>query len=145
MQLITFKIGNSLYGVDIMAVHEIRVWTETKSLPNTPAYVRGVINLRGVIVPIFDLRDRFGQGATQPTSKHVVIVVTVERRTIGLLVDSVSDILTINTTEIRPVPEGDAGSDYAFVLGLVAVEEDMVSLIAPGRLFSEQAINAISS
>lgn len=141
VQLITFNIGESAYGVDIMVVQEIRVWSETTTLPNMPPSVRGVINLRGVIVPIFDMRDRFGQGVTEPTNKHVVIIVAVEDKTIGLLVDAVSDILTVAETDIRTVPEADAGPEYEFLRGLIGVNDLMVALIEPKRLFSADAID----
>src|SRR5246127_3264951 len=92
VQFISFAIGDDQYGVDIMAVREIKEWTEITHLPKQPDYVRGVLNLRGVIVPIIDLRCRFGQGKTEATALHVVIVVQVEARLIGLLADRVLDI-----------------------------------------------------
>lgn len=139
MQLITFSLGREEYGVDIMAVREIKVWSESTALPNTPRYVRGVINLRGVIVPIFDLRARFGQGLTETTKKHVVIIVAVEERTIGILVDAVSDIVTVDVADIRPVPETEYGQEHTFLNGLVTVDDQMVALIAPAKLFSRES------
>lgn len=140
LQLVTFTLGEQVYGLDIMMVREFRVWTETTPLPNTPEFVRGVINLRGVIVPIFDLRDRFGQGRTEPTETHVVIVVAVDDRIIGILVDAVSDIVNVGRGEIRPVPETEMGRESIFLNGLVTVNEQMVALIAPDRLFSREAV-----
>ena len=90
-QFITFTLGSEEYGIDIMVVREIKGWTETTMIPNAPTHVRGVINLRGVIVPIFDLRARFGMGLTATTTMHVVIIVATGTRTIGLLVDTVSE------------------------------------------------------
>ena len=141
-QLVTFTLGNEEYGIDIMAVREIKVWTETTSLPNTPEFVRGVINLRGIIVPIFDLRDRFGQGRTTPTNTHVVIIIAVDSRIIGILVDAVSDILTIKDSEICPVPETEKNMENAFLSGLVTISEKMVALIAPEKLFSRKSLRA---
>lgn len=134
-QFITFTVGASEYGVDIMAVREIKAWTETTTLPRSPAHVRGVINLRGAIVPIFDLRARFGQGPTETTRSHVVIIVAVGARLLGLLVDTVSDILTTERSEIRAVPDIDGDAD--FLAGLVAIEERMVTLISLGDLFRD--------
>ncbi len=94
-QFITFTLDAQEYGVDIMRVREIKGWTETTALPQAPSYVRGVINLRGIIVPILDLRARFGMGTTIPTRMHVVIIVITDTRTTGLLVDAVSDIITV--------------------------------------------------
>lgn len=92
VQFISFAIGDDQYGVDIMAVREIKEWTEITHLPKQPEYVRGVLNLRGVIVPIIDLRCRFGQGLTEATPLHVIIIVQIEHQLVGLLADRVSDI-----------------------------------------------------
>ena len=89
-QFVTFTIGEEEYGVDIMMVREIKGWSPTTTLPNSPPYVRGVINLRGIIVPIFDLRMRFGMGLNEPGATHVVIIVKIGARTVGLLADGVS-------------------------------------------------------
>ena len=121
-QFITFKVGEEEYGVDIMRVREIKGWTETTSLPNSPAYMRGVLNLRGTIVPIYDLRARFGLGETAATSVHVIVIVAVRERLIGILVDAVSDILTVAIADIRAVPETERGLDQKFLSGLVSFE-----------------------
>jgi purine-binding chemotaxis protein CheW len=97
--------------------------------------VRGVINLRGVIVPIFDLRARFGMGRTEPGKTHVVIIVSIGSRVIGLLVDAVSDILTTTTDQIRPIPELDDRQERDFLDGLIAIDSRMVTLIALAELF----------
>jgi purine-binding chemotaxis protein CheW len=134
-QFITFTIGTEEYGVDIMAVREIKGWTETTSVPKAPEHVRGVINLRGIIVPIFDLRARFGQGTTQTTKSHVVIIVAIGTRVVGLLVDAVSDILTIERAEIRPIPDMERAAEDAFLEGLVALDQRMVTLVSLEGLF----------
>src|SRR3981081_2085244 len=103
-QLISFAIGNDQYGVDIMAVREIKGWAEITHLPKQPDYVRGVLNLRGVIVPIIDLRCRFGQGVTEATALHIVIIVQAGARSIGLLADRVLDIVSLDASQIQPVP-----------------------------------------
>src|SRR3990167_1798817 len=90
-QFVSFAIGDDQYGVDIMAVREIKGWSEITHLPKQPDYVRGVLNLRGVIVPIIDLRCRFGQGMTESTPLHVVIIVQIDQQLIGLLADRVLD------------------------------------------------------
>lgn len=140
LQFISFTIGTEDYGVDIMAVREIRGWTDTTALPNSPQYVRGVINLRGVIVPIFDLRARFGLGSTDATKTHVVIVVAVGARTIGILVDGVSDILKLKPADVRPVPEMDRAIDDAYLSGLVTVGERVVAVIDLPQLFETSTI-----
>ncbi|WP_374634562.1 chemotaxis protein CheW [Ferrovibrio sp.] len=142
IQLISFTVGNEEYGVDIMAVREIRAWSETTPLPNTPEVVRGVINMRGAIVPIFDLRARFGMPRTEPTKYNVVIIVSVASRIVGILVDAVSDIITINEDEVRPMPEMEQVSGIGFMEGLITVGERMVGLIGLDRMFSGRMLEA---
>jgi purine-binding chemotaxis protein CheW len=128
-QFITFTIDAQEFGIDIMLVREIKGWVETTSLPQAPAYVRGVINLRGIIVPIFDLRARFGRDATVPSRMHVVIIVAVGSRTTGLLVDSVSDIIAVEREQVRPVPDIGLPAEEHFLEGLVALGDRMVTLV----------------
>jgi purine-binding chemotaxis protein CheW len=138
-QFMTFALGEEEYGIDIMAVREIKGWTDTTTIPNAPAHVRGVINLRGIVVPIFDLRVRFGMGRTEATKMHVVIIVSIETRTVGLLVDAVSDIIAVRHDEIRPVPEMGLPRDDSFLEGLVAPSDDrMVTLVSLKNLFGGQ-------
>ena len=144
-QFITFTLGAEEYGIDIMVVREIKGWTNTTMIPNAPAHVRGVINLRGVIVPIFDLRARFGVGLTVPTSMHVVIIVAAGTRTVGLLVDTVSDIISVNPKAIRPVPEMGLPTEDQFLEGLVAIENRMVTLVSLAGLFGKSAESAKSN
>ncbi|WP_257169953.1 chemotaxis protein CheW [Bradyrhizobium sp. SRS-191] len=138
-QFITFTLGEEEYGIDIMVVREIKGWTETTMIPNAPAHVRGVINLRGVIVPIFDLRARFGTGVTVPTNMHVVIIVAAGTRTVGLLVDTVSDIISVDPKQIRDVPDMGVPIEDQFLEGLVAIQERMVTLVSLSGLFGMSA------
>ena len=128
LQLIAFSIGEQTYGVEITTVREIRAWNGATPLPNTRDYVRGVINLRGTIVPIFDLRARFGEGPTSPTKNHVVVVMSVGDKWVGILVDAVSDILTVSKDEIHNVPEGNS-IDTELLNGIVTHDSRMVVLI----------------
>lgn len=141
MQVVSFKVGEEYYGIDIQLVREIRAWSATTQLPNTPEFVRGVINLRGTIVPILDLRARFGQGTTEPGTAHVVIVVAIGTRIVGILVDSVSDIVTLPKGDIKPVPtvEGSEASDC--LEGLVTVNEQMIALVAVERVASAATVH----
>jgi purine-binding chemotaxis protein CheW len=138
VEFISFSIGDEQYGVDIMAVREIKGWTEITHLPKQPEYVRGVLNLRGVMVPIIDLRCRFGQGKTEATALHIVIVVQVEARLIGLLADRVLDILSFEATQVQPVPQIARSSRVDFLSGLVTVEGTMIALVDLPNLLSEQ-------
>lgn len=138
-QYVTFTVGEEEYGVNILAVREIRGWTPESRLPNLPDYVRGVINLRGIIIPIFDLRARFGGGATQVTKRHVVVVLQVGARTRGILVDAISDILAVAHGEIKPPPDLDSGLvDSDFVSGLYANGDRMVTLLNVDLLFAAE-------
>jgi purine-binding chemotaxis protein CheW len=140
-QFITFSIGDEEFGVDIVTVQEIKGWTETTNLPSSPSYMRGVLNLRGVIVPIYDLRARFGLGETKPSKNHVIVIVRVSSRILGILVDAVSDILTVGANRIRPVPEMGGNVDQRFLSGLVAVDERMVALLELKLLFDLDTLN----
>src|SRR5262249_51936139 len=128
-QLISFAIGDDQYGVDIMAVREIKGWSEITHLPKQPDYVRGVLNLRGIIVPIFDLRCRFGQGLTEATPLHIVIIVQAGVRSIGLLADRVLDIVSLDAAQIQPVPRIARGARVDFLSGLVTVDNAMIAVI----------------
>ena len=129
-QFITFTLGAEEFGIDIMLVREIKGWTETTALPKAPSYMRGVINLRGVIVPILDLRARFGMGSTEPGRMHVVIIVIAGARIAGLLVDTVSDIISVERDAVRPVPDIGSPGGEKFLEGLVALGDRMVTLVS---------------
>jgi purine-binding chemotaxis protein CheW len=136
-QSISFAIGDDQYGVDIMAVREIKGWSEITHLPRQPDYVRGVLNLRGVIVPIIDLRCRFGQGLTDATPLHVVIIVQIASRQVGLLADRVLDIVSFEPSQVQPVPKVAKSARADFLSGLVTIENQMLALIdLPNLLMS---------
>jgi purine-binding chemotaxis protein CheW len=138
-QLISFAIGDDQYGVDIMAVREIKGWTAITHLPRQPDYVRGVLNLRGVIVPIIDLRCRFGQGMTEATPLHIVIIVQVASKLVGLLADRVLDIVSLDGLQVQPVPRVVQSSRVEFLAGLVTIEGAMIALIDLPHLLSMPA------
>ena len=135
-QFISFAIGPEQYGVDIMAVREIKGWSEITHLPKQPDCMRGVLNLRGVMVPIIDLRCRFSQGMTEATALHVVIVVQIGTKHIGLLADRVLDIVAISEAQIQPVPRVAEESRADFLSGLVMIESGMIALIDLSHLLS---------
>ena len=136
-QYVTFTVGREEYGIAILAVREIRGWTPENRLPNMPDHVRGVINLRGCVIPITDLRARFGGGMTDASKSHVVVVVQVGDAPRGVLVDAISDILTVARAQIKPVPALQSGMDDADALvGLFTVENRMVTLLDVDRLLS---------
>ncbi|CAH0200462.1 chemotaxis protein CheW [Roseomonas sp. CECT 9278] len=135
-QYITCTLDDAEFGIDIMAVHEIRGWTPPTAIPHAAAWMRGVTNLRGTIVPIVDLRARFGFGPTEPGAMHVVVIIQNGARTAGLLVDAVSDIVTVEAGRIRPVPEIGAAAPERLLSGLVPLERGMVSLVSLDTLLA---------
>jgi purine-binding chemotaxis protein CheW len=141
IQIISFAIGDDQYGVDIMSVHELKSWTKVTQLPGQPDYVRGVMNLRGTMIPIVDLRCRFGQGLTEATPLHVVIVVQIDEYTVGLIVDRVSDIVSADPAKTQPVPRVTADEQLrsSFLSGLVTVGDEMIALIDLGNLVAASA------
>ena len=138
-QLVAVTLGEQSYCFDIMSVREIRAWSGTTELPNTADYMRGVVNLRGAIVPIIDLRKRLGQGETNPTKSHVVVIVAVDDKLNGILVDAVSDILHAAAGDVRPIPDTDGETQNAFLDGLITQKDRMVGLIALDRLIDQSA------
>ncbi len=129
-EYITFRIGSQFYCIDIMSVREIRGWTPATALPRAPGFVRGVINLRGAVLPIIDLADRLGFEPTEPTARHVIIVTQSGKQVVGLLVDAVSDIIAMPTDKVQPTPDVGSEAARSFVLGVMAIEDRMISLIA---------------
>ena len=129
-EFLAFRIGEQEFCIDIMSVREIRGWTPATSLPHAPSFVRGVINLRGSVLPIVDLADRLGLPQAVATSRHVVIVVQVGQQNIGLLVDAVSDILMESAAAIQPTPDVASDIVRSFVRGVLAVDERLINVIA---------------
>src|SRR5690606_39684048 len=129
-ELIAFRLGEQEFCVDIMSVRDIRGWTPTTPLPHSSDYVKGVINLRGAVLPVVDLAARLGFPAAEPSARHVIIITQVGRQTIGLLVDAVSDILTVNSSSIQPTPNVASELARSFMKGVIAMEGRMISLIA---------------
>jgi purine-binding chemotaxis protein CheW len=136
VQVISFAIGEDQYGVDIMAVREIKGWTDITALPGQSEYVRGVLNLRGVIVPIVDLRCRFGQGLTKASPLHIVIIVQIGTKQTGLLADRVLDIVSLDDAQIKPVPRVAQSDRASFLSGLLTTEAGMIALIDLPSLLS---------
>lgn len=138
-QFITFRSSEQEFGADIMAIREIRGWTPATPLPNAPAYVRGVINLRGTVLPVIDLKARLGNGETEITGKHVIIVVRCGERTLGLLVDAVSDIMTAAAADIQATPDLTRDAQEEFVEGIAVIEERMVTILGMDKLTASVA------
>jgi purine-binding chemotaxis protein CheW len=146
-QYLTFLLNGEEYGVDILRVQEIKGWTPTTTIPNTPDYIRGVMNLRGTIVPIIDLRRRFDMPAIDYTATTVVIVLKIHsdgvERTIGFVVDAVSDVYNVAPDQYRAAPDFGTGVDTDFIRALATVDEKMVILLDIDRLLNiEEVVSA---
>ena len=146
-QFLTFYLGGEAFGVDILKVQEIRGWEKVRPLPDLPAYVKGVLDLRGIIVPIVDLRVRFGSPDPVYEATTVVIIVSVqstadEEQLIGMVVDGVSDVLDTSRIEIKPPPHSVAGVAGRYLAGMVSLEQGMVVLVNVDRILSEQEFSA---
>ena len=137
-ELIAFAVGKQEFCIDVMSVREIRGWTPATVLPHSQSFVRGVINLRGAVLPIVDLAVRLGFPPAEVMGRHVIIVVQVGSQYVGLLVDAVSDILSVSESEVLPPP--DVASDMAkrFVCGLLAMEGRMLSILSVDSVLPEQ-------
>jgi len=138
-QYVTFAVGDRSFGVNIMSVGEIRQWTSATPLPHQPEWNRGVLNLRGAIVPVHDLRARLGGELTEPTPSHVVVIVSIGGQSVGILVDAVSDILTVRAGQIRALPPNVSEVDEFTISGLVSNGDSMVALLDLDCLFPSAA------
>ncbi len=133
-EFITFSAGGQNYCLEITQIREIRRWTPVTALPHTPADVLGVMNLRGAVIPIFDLSARFGLGATPANERNVVIVAAVEGATMGLLVESVSEILSVDKSAIQETPDIKSEATRNSILGMISVDETMVRVVNLGAV-----------
>ncbi len=136
-QFLTFNLGDELYGVDILRVQEIKGYTAVTKIPNTPSHIKGVLNLRGTIVPIIELRTKFGMPTIDYTAFTVIIVVVVRDKVIGLVVDAVSDVLNIDRKDIQTTPQFGAKVDVSFVNGIGKSGDKLIALLDMDRLLSE--------
>ena len=141
-ELIAFRIADQEFCVDIMQVREIRGWTPATPLPRTPSFMKGVINLRGAVLPIVDLGARLGLTTSEPSARHVIMVVNVGGRTLGLLVEAVSDIINVSDDMVQPTPDVACDQVKTFVKGLFAIDGRMVSLISLDRVLPDNEAEA---
>jgi purine-binding chemotaxis protein CheW len=144
-QFLTFLLGVEQYGVEILKVQEIRGYSAVTPIPNTPAHIKGVINLRGTVVPVVDLRTKFSMDLAEYNKFTVIIVVTVGQKVTGLVVDAVSDVLDIPAVEMRVAPDLGASVDTRFISGMATVGERMTVLLDIDRLLSEDQVVVMES
>lgn len=143
-EFLAFKLGSEEYGMDILRVQEIRSYEVPTRMANTPAYIKGVVNLRGVIVPIIDMRIKFNLEQVNYDTFTVVIVLNIGKQVIGMVVDGVSDVITLTPEQLRPVPEFSStiGSDHLLAIG--AVEDRMLILLDIEKLMTSAEMGLIA-
>lgn len=142
-EYLTFTLGNEEYGIDILKVQEIRGYDTVTQLANAPEFIKGVINLRGVIVPIVDMRIKFRVGEPTYHEFTVVIIMNVLERVIGMVVDGVSDVVELSPEQIRPAPEMGAALDTAYIIGLGTQNDQMLILVDIEKLMSSEEMQMI--
>lgn len=139
-ELITFQVEGQVFALDIMAIREIRAWTPSTRLPRVPHYVVGVVNLRGTVLPVIDLAARLGWATVEATPRHAIIVTQIGTRQTGLIVESVSDIVTIDTDMLQPPPTTADSHVVPFLAGLAALEDQMVMVLDLDALRDDGAL-----
>lgn len=144
-EFLAFKLGNEEYGIDILRVQEIRSYEEPTRLANVPPFIKGVVNLRGVIVPIVDMRLKFSLAEARYDHFTVVIVLNIGSRIVGMVVDAVSDVITLSDEQLRPVPEFNASVDAEHLLAIGAVEDRMLILVDIEKLMSSSDMGLVEA
>jgi len=144
-QFVVFRVGSEEYGVQIDRVQEIRSWQPVTRLPNAPQKVLGIVNLRGVVIPVFDMRSCFGLEPTAPGKSNVVIITAVHDDTIGMLVDTVSDIVDVDAAQIQPAPSLSEAAIEDSISGIVTVDDRMLILLDIEHLFPATQVQAFQA
>ena len=142
-QFLTFQLGDELYGVDILRVQEIKGYTTVTKIPNTPPHIKGVLNLRGTIVPIVELRTKFGMPMIEYTMFTVIVVVVIQEKIMGLVVDAVSDVLDIDKKDIQPPPQFGTKVDVSFLNGIGKSGDKLIALLDMDRLLSDSDLQEV--
>ena len=142
-QFLTFKLAGEEYGVGILSVQEIRGWSSVTAIPHSPAWLLGVINLRGVVVPIIDLRIKFAFARADYNEFTVVIILNVGARVVGVVVDGVSDVITLSPEQIRPAPHLGNSTDTSHIIGFGTLDERMRILLDVERLMASVDMDVV--
>ncbi len=143
LEFLAFTLGQEEYGIDIQKVQELRGYDTVTRIANAPDFIKGVVNLRGVIVPIIDMRIKFNLGTPVYDQFTVVIILNIAGRTMGMVVDSVSDVITLSAEQVKPAPEMGAALDTDYLIGLGTLDDRMLILVDIDRLMSSGEIGLI--
>lgn len=141
LEFLTFTLGDEHYGLDIMRVKEIRGYEAVTKIANAPEFIKGVLNLRGDIVPIVDLRLKFSVGSATYDEFTIVIMLHIDERIVGIVVDAVSDVINISSDEVKPPPQFGVAFDSQYLHGLVPLNENMIILLDIEKLISSQELS----
>jgi purine-binding chemotaxis protein CheW len=145
LEVVTFTLGTEEYGIDIQRVQELRGYDAVTRIANAPDYIKGVVNLRGIIVPVIDMRIKFNLGAPTYDQFTVVIVLNIRGRVVGMVVDSVSDVITLAAEQIKPPPEMGAALDTDYLIGLGTLDERMLILVDIDKLMSSHDMGLVDA
>ncbi|MFC5458593.1 chemotaxis protein CheW [Massilia niabensis] len=144
-EALAFKLGNEEYGIKILKVQEIRGYESVTRIASAPEHVKGVVNLRGTIVPIVDMRIKFKLGEPTYNQFTVVIILNIQDRVVGMVVDSVSDVISLTAEQIKPAPDMGGALNTDYLVGLGTVDERMIILVDIDRLMSSEEMGVIDS
>lgn len=144
-EFLTFILGSEEYGLEILKVQEIRGYDAITHIANAPAFIKGIVNLRGIIVPIIDMRIKFNLGKVEYNEFTVVIILNVASRVMGIVVDGVSDVITLSAEQVKPAPDFAAHLDTDYIIGLGTVDERMLILMDIEKLMSSKDMGLIDS
>jgi purine-binding chemotaxis protein CheW len=142
-QFVTFQLGNETYGVSILKLNEIIAYQSCTTIPYVPSFIKGVLNLRGIVVPVIDLRERFGMESKAYDTFTVIMILDVSGRTMGLVVDAVSDVITLNREDIRPRPHFSTGISTEFIHGMGIKGNKFIILLDVDKLLSDEELNTV--
>jgi purine-binding chemotaxis protein CheW len=144
-ELLTFTLGSEEYGIDILKVQEIRGYDAVTKIANAPDFIKGVINLRGIIVPIVDMRIKFNLGKVEYDQFTVVIILNVASRVVGIVVDGVSDVITLTPEQLKAAPEFSSTLDTQYITGLGTVDERMIIVVDIERLMTSRDMELVEA
>jgi len=144
-EYLTFTLGREEYGIDILKVQEIRGYEAPTTIANAPAFIKGVINLRGVIVPIIDMRIKFNLGEPTYDQFTVVIILNIEKRVVGMVVDGVSDVIQLGSENLRAAPDFSSTLDTRYIVGLGTIDDRMIIVVDIEKLMTSQEMALVEA
>ncbi|HNS89658.1 MAG TPA: chemotaxis protein CheW [Deltaproteobacteria bacterium] len=142
-QYVTFQLGGETYGISILKLNEIIAYQSCTTIPNVPSFIKGVLNLRGIVVPVIDLRERFGMDMKDYDQFTVIMILDVSGRIMGLVVDAVSDVITLNREDVKPRPHFSNGISTEFIAGMGIKDNKFVILLDVDKVLSDEELNMV--